>query len=270
MDPFLLRLALSFVLGGLAVAVFTTLAETRGSRLGGLLLSFPVKVVIALAFIGLNEGAAFAAKAAFSVPAGLGVNVVFLAAAAFLVRRFPPWPALAGALAAWAVAALAVVLLPPTGAVSSLVLWAGPTFLALFLLSRLPGLRHDRRPAAAAKARFGWAGLLSRAAGAGAVVAASVLLARVAGPVLGGLAAVFPSGWITSMVILTRHHGPDFTGATVRVMVWASAAPTVFGLVAGLAMARWGVLAGVVGGLVAAAATSAGVAAWLRRRDRAA
>lgn len=267
MDPFLVRLVLSFVLGGLAVAIFTTVAETRGSRLGGLLLSFPVKVVIALTIIGLNEGAAFASQAAYAVPAGLGVNVVFLGAAAFLVRRFPPRIALAWALVAWAVVGVVVVLLPPTTAVTSLVLWAGPTAVVLWLFSRLPGLRRDRRPEGGPRG-FGWGGLAARAVGAGTVVAASVVLARFAGPVLGGLAAVFPSGWITTMVILTQKHGPDFTGATVRVMVWASAAPTVFGLAAGAAMARWGVFPGVAVGLAVAALTSAAVAAWLRRRDR--
>lgn len=194
------------------------MAETRGSRLGGLLLSFPVKVVTALTLIGLNEGAAFASQAAYAVPAGLGVNVVFLGAAAFLVRRFEPRAALAWAFVAWAVVGLVVVLLPPTTATGSLLLWLGPTAVVLWLFSRLPGIRRDRRPEGAPR-RFGWGGVLTRALGAGTVVAASIVLARFAGPVLGGLAAVFPSGWITTMVILTQPHGPDFTASTVRVMV---------------------------------------------------
>src|SRR5205823_3364549 len=71
LDAFVLRVALSVVLGGLAVALFTTAAERLGSRVGGLLLSFPVKVTIAIFLIGLNEGAPFAARAAVEVPAGI-------------------------------------------------------------------------------------------------------------------------------------------------------------------------------------------------------
>lgn len=263
---FALRLALSFVLGGLAVALFTTLAERRGSRLGGLLLSFPVKVVIALVLIGLNEGVAFAADAAAAVPAGLAVNVVFLVATALLVRRLPPWPALGGALVLWLLAGLVVVLLPAASALVALAYWAFTAALALLLLSRVPGLRGDRRSRKGG-GRFGLWGLLSRAAGAGTVVALSIVLARYAGPFLGGLASVFPSGWITTMVILTRHHGADFTGATTRVMIAGSAAPVAFGLAAALLYPLAGIWLGTLLALASAGAVSLLVGWLLARRD---
>ncbi|HEX2022380.1 MAG TPA: DUF3147 family protein [Candidatus Thermoplasmatota archaeon] len=265
MDPFLLRVALSIVLGGLAVALFTAAAERMGSRVGGLLLSFPVKVTIALLLIGLNEGALFAAHAAAQVPVGIGVNVVFLAATALLVRRLRPWPALLAALSLWLVAGLLAVLLPAGSIAQALLWWLAPAAVALALLAGLPGVRGDRRPKAVD--RFGWRGLLARAAGAGAIVGLSIVLARVAGPVLGGLASVFPSGWITTMVILTRGHGPEFTGATVRVMVTGSAAPVAFGVTCALAMPAWGAVAGVAAGIGAALAASLLAMAALRWRD---
>ena len=265
-DAFALRLALSFVLGGLSVALFTTLAERHGSRLGGLLLSFPVKVVISLVLIALNEGTDFAARAALAVPAGIGVNVVFLVATALLVRRLRPWPAIAGALAAWLAAGLAVVLLaPPDGLLLSLACWAASTLAALALLSRVPGLRGDRK--SRAQERFGLAGLLTRALGAGTVVALSVVLAHYGGPVLGGLASVFPSGWMTTMVILTRKHGADFTGATTRVMIAGSAAPVAFGVGVALSYPTLGVWLGTLAAIACAGVASATVAWLLRRAD---
>ena len=268
MDAFALRLVLSFVLGGLAVALFTTLAERHGSRLGGLLLSFPVKVVIALVLIALNEGVDFASRAALAVPAGLGVNVVFLAATALLVRRLSPWRAILAALGLWLLAGLAVVfLLPADDALVSLLCWAASAAAALALLARVPSLRGDRRARPQNAGRFGALGLLARAAGAGTVVALSVVLARYGGPVLGGLATVFPSGWITTMVILARHHGPDFTGATTRVMVAGSGAPVAFGLGVALAYPLVGVWAGTLLAIAAAGVVSATVAWLLRRTD---
>jgi len=265
LDAFVLRVALSVVLGGLAVALFTTAAERVGSRVGGLLLSFPVKVTLAMVLIGLNEGAAFAARAAVEIPAGIGVNVVFLAATALLVRRMAPWPALAAALALWAAAGLAVVLRPAHTLGEALLYWLAPAAVALALVRALPNVRGDRRARDAA--RFGWWGLLSRAAGAGAIVGLSLVLARVAGPVLGGLASVFPSGWMTTMVILARAHGPEFTGATVRVMVLGSVAPVLFGVVVALAYPAWGIAAGTLAAIGAAVAASLLVMAWLRWRD---
>lgn len=266
MDAFALRLLLSFVLGGATVALFTSIAERRGSRLGGLLLSFPVKVVISLVLIALNEGVAFAAEAAVAVPAGMAVNIVFLAGTALLVRRLRPWPAIVSALALWLLAGLFVVLVPASHPGISLAYWALAAGAALGLLSRVPGLRGDRR-AKRDPGGFGLAGLLARAAGAGAVVALSVVIAHYGGPVLGGLAAVFPSGWITTMVILTRKHGPDFTGATTRVMIAGSAAPAAFGLGVAFLYPVLGVLFGTLVSILAAAAVSLSVGWALSRRD---
>jgi uncharacterized membrane protein (GlpM family) len=265
-DPFLLRLGLSFLLGGTSVAAFTTIAERYGSRIGGLLLSFPVKVLITLFLIALNEGVAFAARAAVSVPAGLGVNLVFLVATALLVRRVrSPRAAVAGALAIWLVAGIIVVAHPPLTLAASLAYWLVPLAVGLFLLSRIPGVRAVRKTARAVD-RFGWTGLATRALGAGTVVALSVVLAHEGGPVLGGLASVFPSGWITTMVILTRRHGPEFTASTVRVMLVGSAAPVIFGVLVALTYERVGMLWGTLAGVGAAVATSAAVAAMLHLR----
>lgn len=268
-DAFALRLLLSFLLGGATVALFTTVAKRHGSRLGGLLLSFPVKVVISLVLIAMNEGVAFAADAAVAVPAGMAINIVFLAGTALLVRRARPWPAIAGALGLWLAAGILVLLVPARSPFVSLAYWALAAGVALALLARIPGLRGDRRGKRDA-GRFGLAGLLARAAGAGTVVALSVVVAHYGGPLLGGLAAVFPSGWITTMVILTRKHGPDFTGATTRVMISGSAAPAAFGLGVAFLYPALGVLLGTLLAIAAAAAVSLGVGAALALRDRSA
>ena len=88
------------------------------------------------------------------------------------------------------------------------------------------------------------------------------------GPVLGGLAAVFPSGWITSMVILTRDHGADFTAATVRVIVAGSAAPVAFGVASWLMLPAYGVLWGTLAPIGIALAVSLVVAGALRLAGR--
>lgn len=266
MDAFAARLLVSFVLGGVSVAAFTTIAERRGSRLGGLLLSFPVKVVISLALIGLNEGVPFAAEAAVAVPSGIAVNIVFLVATAFFVRRLRPWPALSCALAVWLLAGALAMLRPAWSPLSSVAYWLVAAALGLLLLGRIPGVRGERR-SKRDPGPFGLGGLVGRAAGAGTVVAASVVLAHYGGPFLGGLASVFPSGWITTMVILTRRHGPEFTAATVRVMVMGSAAPALFGVTVALLTLPFGLLVGILAGLAAAGAASSAVGWALVRWD---
>lgn len=261
-DPFWLRVALSFVFGGLAVALFTTAAERLGSRVGGLLLSFPVKVTIALVLIGLNEGARVASEAAAAVPLGLGINLVFLAATTLFVRRLAPWPALTAALGVWLGVGLLAVLSIPATPTWGVLAWLVPWALALAMLPRGAGAKPRRRDADT----FGVVGLLSRAAGAGTIVALAVVLARFGGPLLGGLASVFPSGWITTMVILTRNHGPEFTAATVRVMIAGSVAPVAFGLAVWWSYPKLGVWAGTAAAVGLALALSLSIAWMLKRR----
>jgi uncharacterized membrane protein (GlpM family) len=261
-DAFLLRVALSFVLGGITVALFTSAAERMGSRVGGLLLSFPVKVTIAMVLIGLNEGVALASDAAKAIPLGLGINVVFLLATALFVHRLPAWPALLSALAVWLVAGVVAILLVPHEVAWSVGVFAATALVSLVVLRNAPAAQPKKRE----RDTFGFLGLLTRAAGAGTVVALAVVLARVGGPLLGGLASVFPSGWITSMVILTRHHGPAFTAATVRVMVAGSAAPVVFGLVVWLTYPTLGVAVGTLAAIGSALVVSLAVAGILRMR----
>ena len=266
MDAYAWRLALSFLVGGGTVAAFTTLAERGSARVGGLLLSFPVKVTVSLVLIALNEGVLFAARSATAVPAGIGVNVVFLVATALLVRRAAPWPALVGALAIWAAAGLAVILWLPEGLSWSLLAWAAFALAGLALLARVPSRRVARSPRPPAP--LVWWKLVGRALGAGAVVAGSIVVAHEGGPILGGLASVFPSGFLTTMVILTRRHGADYTASTVRVMVAGTTAPALFGAAIAFAYPAWGLVWGTLASLALAASVSLGIG-WLLKREAA-
>lgn len=261
MDAFQLRVLLSFVLGGLAVALFTTAAERLGSRVGGLLLSFPVKVTIAMILIGLNEGTRVASDAALAIPLGLGLNLIFLIATAALVRRYEPWPAMLGALGIWIAISIPIILAFPGGIAWSIAAWLATYAIGLWLLQSAPRANPRKRNAD----RFGIFGLLTRAAGAGTIVALAVILARYGGPLLGGLASVFPSGWITTMVILTRHHGPDFTRSTVRVMIAGSAAPMLFGIIVWLTYPAIGVWLGTLTAIGAALGVSLAIA-WVMKK----
>lgn len=266
-EAFALRLVLSFVIGGGSVALFTAVAESQGSRLGGLLLSFPIKVVVSLALIAANEGSAFAAQTAEAVPAGIAINVVFLAGTALLARRLRPLAAVSAGLALWAAAGAALVFgVPSPGLSAGLLLWAVAAMVGILLLDRVPGVRGNRR-AVRRTGSFGVRGLLARALGAGTAVALAVLLARLAGPFVGGLASVFPSGFLTAMLILLYRQGPQFAATTARVMVAGSAAPALFGVAVALSIASVGPVLAMVVGLATAAAASAAVAGILARVD---
>ena len=70
------------------------------------------------------------------------------------------------------------------------------------------------------------------------------------------------------MVILTRKHGADYTGATVRVMVAGTAAPSLFGLAIAYAYPGFGILWGTLASVAFAIVISLGVSGLLWAADR--
>lgn len=267
MDPLAARLLVAFLAGGATVALFTLAAERLGSRVGGLLLSFPVKVAITLVLVALQDGPALAAAAAAVAPAGLAANVAFLTVAVLVLRAGRGLgPALAAGLVAWvALAAPAVLLLPPALA------WTVPPFLvasavAFRVLSRDRAHRGSRRE----KPKPGRFGIVGRAAFAGVVVASAVLVTSLLGPGPGGVMSVFPSGFLTSVVILYRAQGSAFTAMTARTMVVGLLAPALYLALVALTYPVLHLALATALAIGAAVAVSAAVGAtleWVDRRE---
>ncbi|HWG90087.1 MAG TPA: DUF3147 family protein [Candidatus Thermoplasmatota archaeon] len=264
--PFLERLAVSFVVGGASVALFTTAAERFGSRYGGLLLSFPVKLAVSLALLALQEGVVEAAVSASVVPLGIASNVVFLAVTVVALRRIPRVQAIALGMSAWLSTAVLCLLVVPEAAAPAFLVYSGITAAALAGLTAIPALRgiHHRK---GARVFSGWR-LVRRGLAAGALVASTLIVARLAGPVVAGLFAVFPSAWLTTMIVLSRDQGPDFTGATARTMIAGSASPVAYGLAMAMLLSPLGVLAATLASLVVAVGVSGAAAAALHALDR--
>jgi len=60
-----------------------------------------------------------------------------------------------------------------------------------------------------------------RGVGAGALVMTSVLLSEIAGPVFGGIAAAFPAVFTSTIVILNRSRGTEFSRAVTKPLVFS-------------------------------------------------
>ena len=58
--------------------------------------------------------------------------------------------------------------------------------------------------------------VLLRGVGAGSLVLLSVLLSQLSGPVLGGIAAAFPAVFTSSLVILNRSRGTEFSRSMTK------------------------------------------------------
>ena len=235
MDVFLLKLLLSFLVGGFYIALTIWISEKYGSKLGGLVIGLPSTSLMGLLFIAWTQNDAAAVFAVPIMPAVAGVNSIFVLL--FLLLYKKGWKkALAGAFAFWLAANLFLVLLPMDSLWLSLALAAVLYAISASWLSRFP---HRKLSAQRTSGRE----FLIRSVFAGAVVVVAVVLAKALGPLWGGVFSNFPAAFTSALILVSRKHGEDFTASVGRTMAFASIAAVSFALafyflvpVAGLAL----------------------------------
>jgi len=217
LDPFWYKLALSFGVGGLWITLTTVAAERFGSRIGGFLGGVPSTIVVALLFIGWSDGIAMARATTTAFPLAFSVNALYLIAYAALARH-GAFVAMAGAVAAWAVGQAAVLSLPRIPFGVSLVAVAPALVAGYLILEKGLGVRA----AGGYQVRYTWGAIVWRALLAGSIIALTVGMARVGGPVVGAAMGAFPAVFTSTLLIASRQAGASFArGMTTSMLVSA-------------------------------------------------
>ena len=235
---FVIKCIVSFFVGGVVIALLSILAE-RFPRRGGLIMSIPSTLPLGLLFIGWSQDVDAALEAVAVVPAGVAALLVFTAAFINLAqlprtRSGSAMLANSGALIIWAALAVPMVL------IGGVTLTVGLLAYLLAMVVTWPLLRHrlftvgidssarqdsctslSRWPKPPATITL----IIIRALTAGAVVATCTILAKVLGPVWGGLFATFPAAYITTLNFLLFSRGPSLL---IRIGSSVPAGTTLF------------------------------------------
>jgi hypothetical protein len=261
-DPFVVRLLVSFVVGGVWITLTSVAAETFGSRIGGFLGGLPSTIVVALTAIGWTQGAERAYHATTALPLAFGVNCVFLLVYAALVHRGMAL-GLGGALGAW-------------GALQAILVWRGVSHYGLALLGwavMLVGayvlmVRVLRvRPHERVAVRRGRWDIPARAVLSGGIIVLAVALSNVGGPVLGAVMAAFPAVYVSTLAITARSVSVAFSRSlVVPLMVSAVVNCVVFGTAYRYTVLDVGLVGAAAAGYGAALVSAAGTYWFLRRR----
>lgn len=240
-----------------AVAIGATVAVERlGGRLGGLLGTLPTTIVPAAAGIWAASSSIEAYESSMgAVPVGMWVNVLFLLAWREAPSRLPPSTLVVRlvlmvvlSLLVWALVATGSVVL--MGRLEDLGVPAMGLGFACAALSLSFGMWSTRAPRPAPKGTrsVGLGTLLARGLLAALAIAGAVTLASVAGPLISGVASVFPAIFLTSMVSLWWSQGEAVQGGAVGPMMLGSTSVSAYALFAASLLPALGVL---VGSLVA-------------------
>jgi len=238
---FLEKLVLSFALGGLWIAMGVAIAERRGSKLGGLIIGFPSTVLIAVFFIGWTQSTAAAVEATSVIPAVFGINYLFLLVAVSLMGR-GLGAALGAGLAAWGGLSALVVVLKFDDFWVGILIHAACFALAYGLLGRVV-------PKTAIPDRVRPAGPLliaGRGIFGGFIIALAVLLAKVGGPLIGGVFAIFPAVFTATLVMTAISHGAGFSAALMRSTLVGGISVIVFAIAVRLSFEPLGLICGSI------------------------
>ena len=230
-----------FALSALVVILVTIIAEKYGTKTGGVIGTLPSTIIIAFLFIALDKGVSFASDSVAIVPAEMGFNLIFLLLFALLAHRTLP-VALFGALLGWIVLTIGIYYTNLTSIIVSLVVYLVCFLISFLILDKKKKITSQDT----IKAHYTPLKLLGRSLIAGIVIAIAVTFSNL-GTMLSGIFSVFPAIFLSTMLISLREHGPRFTGAMAKGMIFGSPSVVSYAVGIHLLYPSIGILLGTIG-----------------------
>ena len=210
---FLLKLLLSFIIGGIWITFATIIAERFGSKLGGVIAGIPSTIIISLFFIGWTQSPIIASKATTVVPIIMGIDALFVVVYA-LLRNRQFYIALGGALIFWAVSSFILALVGFDSFLISLIGFVVLVVLSYYILEK----RYSFPSESPKYTKYTLPLLAIRGILSGSIIAFAVLMAKIAGPLVGGMFSAFPAVMLSTMIITYYSHGTNFSLAVLKII----------------------------------------------------
>lgn len=205
----LFRLILAFAVGSIWVATVTVVTERKGIA-WGILGGLPSTAAIALLFIGLNQSIEAAVNTSIVLPLIFSVSNGFLLFYAVLAKRgFVK--GLGMSLFVWFAASAAIVISGINDYIVCLTFGGVISIIIFFMFTRLELPHFGSQGRLYGNREIAIRGLI-----AGILVAISVLLSQTSGPIIGGIAASFPAVYTSTILILKRSRGTDFSRSMTK------------------------------------------------------
>lgn len=199
MDPFILKLLFSFFVGAVWITTATVIAERFGPTVGGILTGIPSTIVISLLFIGWTQSLEIAATAMTITPAMIGLAAIFTATY-ILLSRYSLFISLGVSLVLWFFLSSVLIILQVNTFALSFLLFLFSFVASYAAVERWGHIVPQQRFAI----RITPAQVFFRAGISGTIIALAVVIAKVGGPILGGIFAAFPAVMLSTIIITHR------------------------------------------------------------------
>lgn len=245
-DLFTSKLVLSFLVGG-AYAIFATIAADKfGSKIGGLIGGLPSTVLFGVLFIAWTQNTKASVASMTLIPAVIGIACFFLIAYVLFAKR-NIWFAFFLAYVVWFVFAFAFLAVPHMTFLISIIIFCICFVVTYLFVNRIYTIKSVKGKAIVYTPKL----LLLRGLLTGSVVALSVFLAKVGGPVLGGIFTTFPTLFPSILLLAYFSHGADFTLSVAKSSLFAWISTTIFVIVARYTFIPFGIFYGLILSLAA-------------------
>jgi len=216
MDNLLLQTFLPFFFSALFVILITVIAEKFGTKIGGIIGTIPTTIIIAYIFIAINKSAVFASNSASVVPAEMGINVLFLCILTIISFK-SIIKALILSFIVWIFLTSLLYFSNIQNIYFSVTIFVISTIFTILILEK-----YKKIPSQGKKhVHYTPLKIVFRGITAGFIIMISVLLSNV-GEVISGIFSVFPAILLSTMIITYREHGPDFSAAIAKSMIFGS------------------------------------------------
>jgi hypothetical protein len=247
----------------LIVTGLSIVAERVSPRAAGILSGYPLGTAISLFFIGLEQGAAYAAKSAPYAIAGMAALLSFLYCYYLVSARVRRYAILAASLAAlcgfFLVAELLLSLPLPAWACVFIATAAILGYGAIF--RSIPNARIVKR------IRLGPKVLLFRAALAALIIVTIIAAAKIVPASLAGLFSAFPSTVFPLVLILHYTYGPEQAHTVIKNLPTGLFSLVLYTLTISFTYPAWGIYWGTLAGYAVATVYLLGVALIQWRRN---
>ncbi|MCK5283272.1 MAG: DUF3147 family protein [Nanoarchaeota archaeon] len=208
---FVAKLLLSFLVGGVWIILATVIAEKHGTKLGGIIIAFPSTALISLFFIGWTQDVYTASKAAEIVPIGIGLCSIFSLVYIMLSNKNFLFSVITS-LSVWFILAFFFVSINIDNIWVSILI-----YLILFITTYLIlEKRMDIREHSRKRVKYNLKLFVTRGILAGTVISLAVFLAKIGGPLLGGMFASFPAMMLSTIIITHLAHGSSYSSAMMK------------------------------------------------------
>ncbi len=211
---FLLQLVLTFFIGSCWI-YFTVLAGLRlGSKMGGFIGGLPSTALLSFFFIGFTQSPQTASEVTTVFPLAIAVSCLFLVVYAYSSAQ----GFIAGMLISllfWIIVSGMVANFHTESFVINLLIYCGAVTIAFFVMEKYLLIKAIPSNKVVNPKKL----LLTRSVIGGLVVTISVLVAKTAGPVFGGIIAAFPAMFISILAISYKTQGIEFSRAMTKPLM---------------------------------------------------